>query len=200
MANAWFATLYRSIFPCLRLSKCSFVLLKYDCQRPWVVPHLSGLGPSAALRKRGAHRPAVHHGSGGGALLATRDWRAPPELILSLLFVSKALLHPVLDCVVPSLAAPIPRCQGSIWSLPRGLLTDARCSATLDLITSVWCSTGQEWHTWPSTGEYKAGWWQHSAAFSSLGCFFFYVTFIHWSPQLGKRFYHLLLGYLWASH
>lgn len=173
MANAWFVTLYGNIFPCLRLSKCSFVLLKFDYQRPWVVPHLSGLGPSAALRKRVAHRPAVHHGSGGGPCWPPgtdshhRSWSS-----LSLLFVSKALLHPVLDCVVPSLAAPIPRCQGSIWSLPRGLLTDEWCSSALDLITSVWRSTGQEWYTWPSTGEYKAGWWQHSAAFSSLGCFF----------------------------
>lgn len=94
MANAWFVTLYGNIFPCLRLSKCSFVLLKYDYQRPWVVPHLSGLGPSAALRKRVAHRPAVHHGSWGGTLLATRDWCAPPELILSVSLLCEQSIAP----------------------------------------------------------------------------------------------------------
>lgn len=67
------------------------------------------------------------------------------DFALSLLYVSQVLFHPVLDHLVFSLAIPITKMQwAEVLSLPLGLVTNIQHSAAKRMITSAWCSAGQE--------------------------------------------------------
>lgn len=62
--------------------------------------------------KRDACRPTVWCWLQGGDLLAMGNQHAGVALALPLLYVSKALFHPMLGSAVVSLVTILPRCSG----------------------------------------------------------------------------------------
>lgn len=122
-----------NIFPCFWLSVSSFVLLKHVCQWPLGIPSASfSISDSTGERVRSlcCSMRRVPVGKLPHICYSERP-TIKPSITLSLLYVSKGLFHPMLDCLVSSL---------------RSLLPDAVCRSVwrplLGLVTSTWCSVG----------------------------------------------------------
>lgn len=118
---AWNPSLPRDTEPAHPCQADNPPLLKHMCRWPQTHPQHSaiqtpwgGVGGLFTLGKKGASRPIALQWLSGveGALVAMGDLHTLLELTsLFLPSESKALLHPVLYCALPSLVTLIPRCS-----------------------------------------------------------------------------------------
>lgn len=131
------SSLYAPLF-CLRL------YVNGPQAGPWILvfqtPSTAALEGCMQANKQLPCASCQERPSGHGRLMPTIE----ADLAMSLLYVSKAWFHPVLDCVVFTSVTPIPRCNGQefLESTP-GISKCAQGFASLRLVTGAWYSVRQ---------------------------------------------------------